>query len=96
VEEIAKKKPKTVVDLLAVTNVCIEASEAQTRLLESRDKGNSRKKEDREVNTVDQGERKDQGNHRYRGKQSWEHKEKRPFRRPDDAISGARFRGEGK
>jgi fructose 1,6-bisphosphatase len=28
VEEIALKKPKTVVDLLAVTDVCIEASEA--------------------------------------------------------------------
>jgi fructose 1,6-bisphosphatase len=28
VEEIAMKKPKTVVDLLAVADVCIEASEA--------------------------------------------------------------------
>jgi fructose 1,6-bisphosphatase len=29
VEEIAMKKPKTVTDLLAVANICIEASEAQ-------------------------------------------------------------------
>jgi hypothetical protein len=28
VEEIAMKKPKTIADLLAVTDVCIEASEA--------------------------------------------------------------------
>jgi hypothetical protein len=35
VEEIAIKKPKTVADLLAVVDVCIEASEAQARLLES-------------------------------------------------------------
>jgi hypothetical protein len=39
VEEIAMKKPKTVADLLAVVDVCIEASEAQARLLESRGKG---------------------------------------------------------
>jgi hypothetical protein len=36
VEEIAMKKPKTVADLLAVANVCIEASEARARFLESR------------------------------------------------------------
>jgi hypothetical protein len=29
VEEITMKKPRTVVDLLAVADVCIEASEAQ-------------------------------------------------------------------
>jgi hypothetical protein len=34
VEEIAMKKPKTVVDLLAVTDICIEAFEARARLLE--------------------------------------------------------------
>jgi hypothetical protein len=28
-EEITMKKPKTVADLLTVTDVCIEASEAQ-------------------------------------------------------------------
>jgi hypothetical protein len=44
VEEIAMKKPKTVTDLLAVVDVCIEASEAQTRLLESRGKGPKKKK----------------------------------------------------
>jgi hypothetical protein len=43
VEEIAIKKPKTVVDLLTVTNVCIEASEARDRLLKSQGKGTSRK-----------------------------------------------------
>jgi hypothetical protein len=52
VEEIAMKKLKTIADLLAVTDVCIEASEAGARLLESRDKGSSRKKDDREVNTT--------------------------------------------
>jgi hypothetical protein len=46
VEEIAMKKPKTVVDLLAVTDTCIEASEAQARLLEYHGKGTSKKKQD--------------------------------------------------
>jgi hypothetical protein len=55
VEEIAMQKPKTVVDLLAVTDICIEASEARARLLDSRNKGPGKKKqqEDREVNAVD-------------------------------------------
>jgi hypothetical protein len=39
VEEIAMKKPKTVADFLTVADVCIEASEARARLLESRGKG---------------------------------------------------------
>jgi hypothetical protein len=39
VEEIVMKKPKMVVDLLAVVDVCIEASEARARLLESRARG---------------------------------------------------------
>jgi fructose 1,6-bisphosphatase len=38
-EEIAMKKPKTVADLLAVADVCIKASEARARLLESRGRG---------------------------------------------------------
>jgi hypothetical protein len=59
VEEIAIKKPKTVADLLAVIDVCIEAFEARARLLESRGKGTSRRKDDREVNTADQGDRRD-------------------------------------
>jgi hypothetical protein len=84
VEEIAIKKPKAVADLLVVTDVCIEASEAQARLLESHGKGPLRKKDDREVNTADRGDRKDHGDHGYRGKQSSDQKEKRPFRRPDD------------
>jgi hypothetical protein len=37
-EEIAVKKPKTVANLLTVADVCIEASEARARLLESRGK----------------------------------------------------------
>jgi hypothetical protein len=41
IEEIDLKKPKTVADLLAVTDVCIEASEARARLLESQGKGTS-------------------------------------------------------
>jgi fructose 1,6-bisphosphatase len=44
VEEIAMKKPKMVADLLAVADACIEAFEAQARLLESRGKGPMKKK----------------------------------------------------
>jgi hypothetical protein len=39
VEEIAMKKLRTVADLLAVTDVCIEASETRAWLPESRGKG---------------------------------------------------------
>jgi hypothetical protein len=46
VEEIAMKKPKTVADLLAVADICIEASEARGQLLESRDRGASKKKQE--------------------------------------------------
>jgi hypothetical protein len=84
-EEIIMKKPKTIVDLLAVGDVCIEASEARAQLLESRGKGTSRKKEDHEVNTVERGDRMDQGYHGYHDKQSSEQKEKRHFQRHDDA-----------
>jgi hypothetical protein len=59
VEEITMKKPKTVVDLLTVADVCIESSEAWARLMESRGKGTSRKKEDREVITANRGDHKD-------------------------------------
>jgi hypothetical protein len=89
VEEIAMKKPKTVFDLLVVADVCIEASEARTRLFESRGKGPSKKKQDdREVNTTGRGDRKDREDRRYHGnrqQQSSDQKEKRHFRRPDDA-----------
>jgi hypothetical protein len=34
-EEIAMNKPKSMADQLAVTDVCIEASEARARLLDS-------------------------------------------------------------
>jgi hypothetical protein len=67
VEEIIMKKPNTVSDLLTVTDVCIEASEARPQLLETWGKGTSRKKEDRAVNTAD------------RGKQSSEHKKEEAF-----------------
>jgi hypothetical protein len=53
VEEIAMKKPKMVPDLLVVVDICIEASEARAQLLVSRGKGSSRKRDDREVNTVE-------------------------------------------
>jgi hypothetical protein len=43
VEAIAMKKLITVADLLAVADVCIEASEARAWLLESRGKGASKK-----------------------------------------------------
>jgi hypothetical protein len=70
VEEIAMKKPKTVADLLTVADICIEAFKARTRLLESRGRGASRKKEDWKVNTADREDQKDRGGHRYHGKQS--------------------------
>jgi hypothetical protein len=79
------KKPKTVADLLAVADVRIEASEARARLLESRGKGSARRKDDREVNTIERGDRKDHMDQGFRGKQSSGQKERRPFRRSDDA-----------
>jgi hypothetical protein len=79
------KKPKTVADLLAVADVCIEASEARARLLESRGKGPARRKDDRKVNTAERGDRKDHRDQGFCGKQSSGQKERRPFRRPDDA-----------
>jgi hypothetical protein len=85
-EEIAIKKPKMVADLLAVVDTCIKASEARARLLESRGKGPSKKKQDdREVNMTDWGDLKDREDRGYRGKQSSDQKEKRPFHRLDDA-----------
>jgi hypothetical protein len=85
VEKIAMKKPKMVADLLTVADVCIETSEARARLLESRGKGPSRKRDDREVNTAKRGDQKDRGGYRYRGKQYSDQKERRSFRRPDNA-----------
>jgi hypothetical protein len=84
-EEIGMKKPKIVVDLLVVTDVCIEAFKARVRLLQSRGKGTSRKKDDCEVNTADRGD------HGYRSKQSSDQKEKRPFRRPNDTEKWCEF-----
>jgi fructose 1,6-bisphosphatase len=46
VEDIVMKKPKTMVDLLAVADIYIEAFEAWALLLESRDKGPTKKKQD--------------------------------------------------
>jgi hypothetical protein len=74
-EEITMKKPKMVAELLVVTDVCIEASEARAQLLEFRDKGISRKKDDQEVNAADRGDRKDRGDRGYHSKQSSDQKE---------------------
>jgi hypothetical protein len=97
IETIATKKPKMMAGLLAIADVCIEASEARARLLESRGKGPSKKKrDDREVNTTNRGDRGDRGDHgvrrdrgdrRYRKnyqQQSSDQKEERPFHRPTD------------
>jgi hypothetical protein len=73
------KKPKMMAYLLAVADVCIEASEARARLLESRGMGPSRRLDDREVNTAEQGDQKD-----HRKKYS-DQKERRPFQRSDSA-----------
>jgi hypothetical protein len=85
VEEIAMKKPKMVAELLTVADICIEAFEARAQLLESHGKGPSRKKDDREVNTVQRGDQRDRGGYMYRGKQFSDQKERRPFQCPDDA-----------
>jgi hypothetical protein len=54
VEEITMKKPIIVANLLAVADVCIEASKARAWLLESRSMGPSKmKQDDCEVNTTD-------------------------------------------
>jgi hypothetical protein len=83
VKEITMKKPKTMLDLLAVADVCIDAFEAWARLLESHGKGLSKKKQDdREVNTTDCRDREYHGNHQQ---QSSDQKEKRPFHRPTEA-----------
>jgi hypothetical protein len=79
VKEIAMKKLKMVDDLLTVADVCIEASEARTRLLKSRGKGASRRRDDWEVNTAEQGDQKDREGYCYRGKQYSDQKERRPF-----------------
>jgi hypothetical protein len=77
VEEIAMKKPRMVVNLLAVSDVCIEAFEAQAQLLESHDKGASKKKQDDwEVNITDREDRKDRGYHGNHHQQSSDQKEK--------------------
>jgi hypothetical protein len=68
VEEIAMKKLKTVADLLSVADVCIEASEARARLLESHGKGPARRKDDREVNTAERGDRKHRRDQGFHGK----------------------------
>jgi hypothetical protein len=77
------KKLKMVVDLLTVVDVCIEASEARARLLESSGNRPSKKKQDdREVNITDHGDRIDHGDHGYRGNHQQQHvdqKEKRLF-----------------
>jgi hypothetical protein len=79
------KKPKTMADLLAVADVCIKASEARARLLESRGKGPAKRKDDWEVNTAERGDRKDHRDQGFRGIQSSGQKERRPFRRSNDA-----------
>jgi hypothetical protein len=60
-EEVTMKKPKTVADLLANADICVEASEARARLLQSCGKGSLKKKEDQEVNTADRGDHVDRG-----------------------------------
>jgi hypothetical protein len=89
IEEI--KKPKMVADLLAVADVCIEASEARAQLLESRGNGTSQKKDDREVNTADHGDHRDRGDHRFCSKQSSKQKEKGLFGVSMMSRSGVRF-----
>jgi hypothetical protein len=84
-DEIFIKKPRTVTDLLTVADECNEASKIRARLLESHDKWPSKKKQDdQEVNTIDQGNHKDHRCRSYRGKQSLDQTEKRPFLLPNN------------
>jgi hypothetical protein len=89
VEEITMKKPRMMAGLLAVTDICIEASKAQARLLESCGQGLMKKKQDdQEVNTTDQIDckyRGDRGYHKNCQQQSSDQKEKRSFHHLDDA-----------
>jgi hypothetical protein len=85
-KEITMKKPKMVANLLVVTDICIEASEAWAWLLDSRGKGSVKKKQDdQEVNTTDWGDHKDCGDRGNHQQQPSDQKESRPFRHPDDA-----------
>jgi hypothetical protein len=85
VGKIVTKKPKTVVDLLAVTDVCIEASEARAQLLESHGTTLSKKKQDnRKVNTTDCGDHRDRRDHGNRQQQPTKQKERRLFLRTAD------------
>jgi hypothetical protein len=79
------KKPKMVADLLTVVDVCIEASEARARHLESRGNGPSIRMDAQKVNTAERGDQKDYGGYRYHEKQYSDQKERRPFRRSDNA-----------
>jgi hypothetical protein len=72
IKEITMKKPKTVTDLLAVADVCIEAFKVRARLLETWGKGTSRKKDDHVVNTAYWGDHKDRGDRGYHSNQSSE------------------------
>jgi hypothetical protein len=76
------KKPKMVAELLVVIDMCIEAFEARARLLESQGKGPSRKKDDREVNTTDQGDRKDRRDHGIVASSPWSRRKIGPFSVP--------------
>jgi hypothetical protein len=83
VEEITMKKLNMMADLLAVADICIEASEAQAWVLESHGKGSTKKRQDgQEVNTTDRG---DHGDHENRQQQPVDQMEKRHFHRSDDA-----------
>jgi hypothetical protein len=47
--------------------------------------GPSRRRDDREVNTAEQGDQKGREGYRYHRKQYSDQKERRPFRRPNNA-----------
>jgi hypothetical protein len=56
------KKPMTMANPLPVVDICIEASKARARLLDSHNKGPPKKKqqEDWDVNAADRGNQKQQ------------------------------------
>jgi hypothetical protein len=90
VEEIAMKKPKTVAKLLAVNDGCIEASEAWARPLESRGKGPSRKKDNREVNTADREIPKTEESMDIAASSPWRRRKRGPSSVPMMLKSGVR------
>jgi hypothetical protein len=83
VEEIAMKKPKTVANLLAVADICVDAFEARDDFWSPGVRGPQGRRIVRSTQ-LNLGGRKDREDRGYRYKQSSEQKEKRTFQHPNN------------